>query len=135
MRAVRDIKGNAMKLIKLLTAGVFAGLAVTTGQASASVLDTVKQRGTLNCGTDNTAPGFGYLNTTTGQMEGLDVDFCRAVAAAVLGDASKVKFVTVTQKPLRRRPDEPGGRRLRTHDHEAGPRILDRHRFSAGQLL
>lgn len=56
MRAVRDIKGNAMKLIKLLTAGVFAGLAVTTGQASASVLDTVKQRGTLNCGTDNTAP-------------------------------------------------------------------------------
>lgn len=87
-----------MKLIKLLTAGVFAGLAFTASQASASVLDTVKQRGTLNCGTDNTAPGFGYLNTTTGQMEGLDVDFCKAVAAAVLGDASKVKFVTVTDK-------------------------------------
>ncbi|MCP8896585.1 transporter substrate-binding domain-containing protein [Shinella daejeonensis] len=87
-----------MKLIKLLTAGVFAGLAFTAGQASASVLDTVKQRGTLNCGTDNTAPGFGYLNTTTGQLEGLDVDFCKAVAAAVLGDASKVKFVTVTDK-------------------------------------
>ncbi|CUX53571.1 MULTISPECIES: transporter substrate-binding domain-containing protein [Agrobacterium] len=87
-----------MKLNKLVTAGVFAGLALTAGQASASVLDTVKQRGTLNCGTDNTAPGFGYLNTTTGRMEGLDVDFCRAVAAAVLGDASKVKFVTVTDK-------------------------------------
>ncbi|MGA5824398.1 hypothetical protein ACPC54_41985, partial [Kitasatospora sp. NPDC094028] len=81
-------------MIKLLTAGAFAGLALTAGHASASVLDTVKERGTLNCGTDNTAPGFGYLNTTTGQMEGLDVDFCRAVAAAVLGDASKVKFVT-----------------------------------------
>jgi general L-amino acid transport system substrate-binding protein len=66
--------------------------------ASASVLDTVKQRGVLNCGTDNSAPGFGYLNTKTGEMEGLDVDLCRAVAAAVLGDAKKVKFVVVTDK-------------------------------------
>lgn len=65
---------------------------------AASVLDTVKQRGVLNCGTDNSAPGFGYLNTKTGEMEGLDVDMCRAVAAAVLGDAKKVKFVTVTDK-------------------------------------
>jgi general L-amino acid transport system substrate-binding protein len=87
-----------MKLLTMLTAGAIAGLAVAAAPASASVLDTVKQRGTLNCGTDNTAPGFGYLNTTTGQMEGLDVDFCKAVAAAVLGDASKVKFVTVTDK-------------------------------------
>lgn len=66
--------------------------------ASAGVLEDVVARGTLNCGTDNTAPGFGYLNTTTSTMEGIDVDFCRAVAAAVLGDASKVNFVTVTDK-------------------------------------
>ncbi|SED16667.1 transporter substrate-binding domain-containing protein [Rhodobacter sp. 24-YEA-8] len=66
--------------------------------ASADVLDDVLKRGTLNCGTDNTAPGFGYLNTATGAMEGIDVDFCRAVAAAVLGDATKVNFVTVTDK-------------------------------------
>ena len=52
----------------------------------------------LNCGTDNTAPGFGYLNTKTGKIEGLDVDMCRAMAAAVLGDASKVNFVVVTDK-------------------------------------
>ncbi|MBB3645637.1 general L-amino acid transport system substrate-binding protein [Rhizobium sp. BK619] len=87
-----------MKLLKILTAGVFAGVAFTAAHASASVLDTVKQRGVLNCGTDNTAPGFGYLNTTTGQMEGLDVDFCKAVAASVLGDAAKIKFITVTDK-------------------------------------
>lgn len=87
-----------MKLMHILTAGVFAGFAFAATGVSASVLDTVKERGTLNCGTDNTAPGFGYLNTTTGQMEGLDVDFCRAIAAAVLGDASKVKFITVTDK-------------------------------------
>ncbi len=87
-----------MKFMKALAAGVFAGLALAATSASASVLDTVKQRGVLNCGTDNTAPGFGYLNTMTGQMEGLDVDFCKAVAAAVLGDVSKVKFITVTDK-------------------------------------
>lgn len=71
---------------------------LTTAPAFAGVLEDVLARGTLNCGTDNTAPGFGYLNTTTGEMEGLDVDFCRAVAAAVLGDATKVNFVTVTDK-------------------------------------
>lgn len=87
-----------MKFAKLLAATALVSLGFMATQASASVLDTVKQRGTLNCGTDNTAPGFGYLNTKTGQMEGLDVDFCKAVAAAVLGDASKVKFVTVTDK-------------------------------------
>jgi general L-amino acid transport system substrate-binding protein len=67
-------------------------------QAQASLLDKVKQRGVLHCGTDNAAPGFGYLNTRTGQLEGMDVDMCRAVAAAVLGDAKKVKFVAVTDK-------------------------------------
>ncbi|KOF17403.1 amino acid ABC transporter substrate-binding protein [Ensifer adhaerens] len=87
-----------MTLMKALTAGVFAGLSFAAADASASVLDNVKERGVLNCGTDNTAPGFGYLNTATGAMEGLDVDFCKAVAAAVLGDPSKVKFVTVTDK-------------------------------------
>lgn len=76
-----------------------AAVCVAASQANAaSLLDTVKQRGVLNCGTDNSAPGFGYLNTKTGEMEGLDVDMCRAVAAAVLGDAKKVKFVTVTDK-------------------------------------
>lgn len=87
-----------MKFVKSTAIGIIAAIALAGTAASASVLDTVKQRGTLNCGTDNTAPGFGYLNTKTGQMEGLDVDFCKAVAAAVLGDASKVRFVTVTDK-------------------------------------
>jgi general L-amino acid transport system substrate-binding protein len=36
------------------------------------VLDTVKQRAVLNCSTDNSTPGFGYLNTKTGEMEGLE---------------------------------------------------------------
>src|SRR5215471_19095977 len=72
--------------------------AALQAHAAGSVLDAVKQRGVLNCGTDNTAPGFGYLNTKTGKIEGLDADFCRAMAAAVLGDAGKVNFVVVTDK-------------------------------------
>jgi len=42
---------------------------------AASLLDTVKQRGVLHCGTDNSAPGFGYLNTKNGEMQGLDVQW------------------------------------------------------------
>jgi general L-amino acid transport system substrate-binding protein len=58
----------------------------------------VVKRGTLLCGTDNTTPGFGYLDTKTGKMEGMDVDLCRATAAAVLGDPNKVQFVIVTDR-------------------------------------
>jgi len=73
-------------------------LGLSGAQAAENHLDTVTKRGTLLCGTDNTTPGFGYMNTKTGKMEGMDVDLCRAVAAAVLGDASKVQFVIVTDK-------------------------------------
>ncbi|MGO4153256.1 transporter substrate-binding domain-containing protein [Cupriavidus sp. YAF13] len=84
----------------LCQAAVASAICFAAGHASAatSVLDTVKARGVLNCGTDNAAPGFGYLNTKTGEMTGMDVDLCKAVAAAVLGDAKKVKYVVVTDK-------------------------------------
>lgn len=81
----------------ILAAAVIAGAMLSTASFG-SVFDTVKQRGVLNCGTDNGSPGFGYLNTKTGKMEGIDVDLCRAVAVAVLGDASKVNYVIVTDK-------------------------------------
>jgi general L-amino acid transport system substrate-binding protein len=87
-----------MKSKRLAAVGGLLLLGLASGGAHATVLDTVKQRGVLNCGTDNTAPGFGYLNTKTGQMEGLDVDFCKAMATAVLGAPDKVKFVVVTDK-------------------------------------
>jgi general L-amino acid transport system substrate-binding protein len=87
-----------MKLyLASLAAAALLAASLSAG-ASASVLDTVKERGVLNCGTDNSAPGFGYLNAKTNQLEGLDIDLCKAVAAAVLGDATKVKFVFVTDK-------------------------------------
>ncbi|MCW5732557.1 MAG: amino acid ABC transporter substrate-binding protein [Enhydrobacter sp.] len=63
--------------------------------AAQSTLETVKKRGQLICGVDGTLPGFSLFNAVK-EWEGLDVDLCRAVAAAVLGDATKVKFVSVS---------------------------------------
>ena len=65
--------------------------------ASAGTLDDVKKRGMLNCGANGQLPGFG-LPDAQGNWTGLDVDFCRAVAAAIFNDATKVKFVALTAK-------------------------------------
>jgi general L-amino acid transport system substrate-binding protein len=61
--------------------------------ATRKVLD-VRARGKLNCGINSDLLGFSR-KTEAGTWVGLDVDFCRAVAAAVLGDANKVEFVEV----------------------------------------
>jgi general L-amino acid transport system substrate-binding protein len=60
-----------------------------------STLDLVKKRGQLICGSNGQLPGFSFFNAVR-EWEGLDVDLCRAIAAAVLGDATKVKFVPLT---------------------------------------
>jgi general L-amino acid transport system substrate-binding protein len=59
---------------------------------AASTLDTVRARGTLRCGTENDTPGSGAPDAN-GALHGIDIEFCRAVAAAVFGDATKVTFV------------------------------------------
>lgn len=78
--------------IVALTAAVFA-----VQSASAQTLKQVKDRGILNCGSNTGLAGFG-LPDAQGKWTGLDVDTCRAVAAAVLGDATKVKFVPLSAK-------------------------------------
>ncbi len=55
------------------------------------LLQQVQERGRLVCGVNDQLPGFGSVNEQ-GEFEGFDVDFCRAVAAAVLGDANAVDF-------------------------------------------
>ena len=65
--------------------------------ASAATLDTVKSRGQLVCGVSPGVPGFS-LPDAAGNWSGFDVDLCRAVAAAALDDASKVKFVPLDPK-------------------------------------
>jgi general L-amino acid transport system substrate-binding protein len=72
-----------------------AGLAA--GAAAAGTLDDVKARGKLNCGVTTGLVGFAAPDAN-GVWEGFDVAVCRAVAAAVLGDASAVEFVPTTGK-------------------------------------
>ncbi len=64
---------------------------------SASTLDEVKARGVLRCVVSTGVNGFAYPDDK-GVWRGFDVDFCRATAAAILGDPNKVKFVTSTGK-------------------------------------
>ncbi|MDQ8000658.1 MAG: amino acid ABC transporter substrate-binding protein [Pseudomonadota bacterium] len=60
-------------------------------------LDAVKQRGAVKCGVTNGVAGFSAPDTQ-GNWSGLDVDSCRAIAAAVLGDAKKVEFVPLNSQ-------------------------------------
>src|SRR5215216_1358257 len=81
----------------LTTVAVAAAVAVAASAASAQTLNTIKSRGVLNCGANGSIAGFG-LPDAQGNWTGLDVDYCRAVAAAIFNDASKVKFVALTAK-------------------------------------
>src|ERR1700681_4486636 len=83
------------QVAQALFAGVLAFLIADT--AGAATLDTVKQRGVLSCGANGQLPGFG-LPDSQGNWTGLDVDFCRAIAAAIFNDATKVKFVALTAR-------------------------------------
>ena len=64
-------------------------------QAEGGTLAAVQERGTLVCGANDTLPGFGIIDSA-GEYSGFDVDFCRVVAAAVLGDAEAVDYVPLT---------------------------------------
>ena len=75
--------------------GTLSAAALLAGVAGAGTLEDVKARGVLNCGSNVGLTGFGAPDAN-GAYQGFDVALCKAVAAAVLGDASKVKFVPLT---------------------------------------
>ena len=77
--------------------GTLTAAALMAGAAGASTLDDVKARGELNCGSNVGLTGFGAPDASN-TWTGFDVDLCRAVAAAVLGDGNKVKFVPTTSE-------------------------------------
>src|SRR6478609_6997296 len=79
------------------TLALAAAVAFAASAASAQTLNTIKTRGNLNCGANGTLGGFG-LPDAQGNWTGLDVDFCRALAAAIFNDANKIKFVALTAK-------------------------------------
>ncbi|RIA55817.1 amino acid ABC transporter substrate-binding protein [Dichotomicrobium thermohalophilum] len=80
-----------------LAISTFAALALSVMPASAATLDEVKERGHLQCGVDGGIPGFSAPDDE-GNMAGIDADYCYALAAAIFGDSSKVKFTNLTAK-------------------------------------
>jgi general L-amino acid transport system substrate-binding protein len=83
------------RILGMLVCAATLGLAASP--ANAQTLATVKARGVLNCGSNPGLAGFG-LPDAQGNWNGFDVDFCRAVAAAIFDDPKKVKFVPLTAK-------------------------------------
>src|SRR5437660_1214907 len=86
-----------MRCKMLLLAALAAAALTQAASAQSSRLEAVKARGTLRCGVNPNFTGFA-LPDSAGQWRGFDVDMCRAVAAAVLGDAGKTQFIPLSAK-------------------------------------
>ena len=85
-----------MKLLKTLSLSA-AALALASTVSSADTLDSVKEKGVVTCGVSTGIAGFSATDSS-GEWKGIDVDMCKAVASAVLGDSTKVKYVPLTAK-------------------------------------
>jgi len=86
--------GLKYPIVTILVASVFL---LSANRASAGTLRVVKERGVLKCGVNGDRAGFSSLDGK-GKWIGLDVDTCRAIAAAVLGDANAVEYVKTTSQ-------------------------------------
>ncbi len=86
-----------MRKITWALAATAMSLAITVGTVQASTKEEVQKRGVLNCGVSTGLPGFSIADEK-GVWTGLDVDGCKAVASAVLGDATKIKYVPLNAK-------------------------------------
>ena len=86
-----------MKRLATAMALAIAACISACGCVRAETLAAVKERGELICGANGTLAGFG-MPDPQGKWTGFDVDFCRAIAAAIFNDPTKVKFVPLTAK-------------------------------------
>ncbi len=83
------------KIVTLAAASAL--LVLSTAAGHAGTLDNVKSAGVVKCGISGSVPGFSAPDDK-GAMQGIDADICYAVAAAIFGDKSKVKFIALTAK-------------------------------------
>ena len=95
-------KASVWTLLSLATAAAVAVVLSACSQSSsdgADRLQQVKDRGTVICASRNDVPGYGFLDAA-GNNQGFDIDLCRAVAAAVLGDANaiEIRLITATER-------------------------------------
>ena len=84
----------------LAACGLFcalSGAARAQNELKSPTMDAIRQRDQLICGVDTGAPAFAYQDST-GEWQGLDVAYCRAIADALLGSPAKVKFIGLTSK-------------------------------------
>jgi len=86
---------NKTSIKALLGSAAIAAAAVATPAHAGKTLDAIKARGAVVCGVNTGLAGFSAADSQ-GNWTGLDVDTCRAIAAAVLGDGNKVKWVPLT---------------------------------------
>ncbi len=86
-----------MKLVKKLAVSAALVSLAFAGVAQAGTLEDVRAKGNLQCGVSQGLPGFSNPDQS-GNWVGLDVDLCRAVAAAVFGNANKVKYSPLSAK-------------------------------------
>jgi general L-amino acid transport system substrate-binding protein len=97
MRRALSIAGVSLASL-LVVAGGASGQSptptpeITPPPAPTGILAAVQQRGQLVCGINGSLPGFSVLDEASGTYSGFDVDFCRAVAAAALGDPDAVEY-------------------------------------------
>ncbi len=86
---------NRIAVFVFLMAVVLMSVSAVAAQdqpaATSPIVDAIRERGALVCGVNTGLAGFAVLNET-GEYEGFDVDICRAVAAAILGDANAVEY-------------------------------------------
>lgn len=82
---------------QLITCAVVAAVAGTSSVAFAQTLDEVKERGYLQCGVTEGVPGFSFPDENN-NWTGLEVDFCRAMAAAIFDDPDAVRYTPLTSQ-------------------------------------
>ena len=98
------------------------------GDGGGGLLAEVQDRGTLNCGVNETVPGFGLVDEQ-GDYAGFDVEYCRVIAAAVLGDADAVEYTPLRPSSASRRWPRRDRRAEPQHDVDGEPRRRRGRRF------
>ena len=86
-----------MTKLHALAASAAAVAFTTAGIANADTLEDVKEKGWIQCGVSQSLPGFSDFDDQ-GNWSGIDVDVCRAMAAAIFGDPEKVKYTPLSAK-------------------------------------
>ena len=84
-----------MRSIVTILSAVFLGAGLAAPATAGATFDAVKAKGFVQCGVNGAVPGFSSPDSR-GNWTGIDVDLCKAIAAAMFGDATKVKYTPVT---------------------------------------